>query len=255
MRLRGIWGWVIVKVESIWGWVPAGIESIRGVGSQSGLSPFGVESIRDWVLLGLSPFRVESLRGWVYGWVHSGLDPLGVESLWGRVHWWLRSFRVAFIRGWVFLGSVILGSAVLGSVGELLNFECLWLHPQGDPASPLSIKRTILSEWTLAWWLFLSCFWLHSRGTASPSDYLKNHLIWVDSIQIVPLGLHVEFSLSSPWDSFLGRSLRIHIYCTPLIFSSITDYISCFINDFRLFFDYCHCYCLILEMCSRYFDP
>ncbi len=62
-------------------------------------SPFGVESIRDWVQSGLSLFGVQSIRDWV----HLELGPLGVQS----------------IRCWIHLDN----SPILGSVGESLPLE------------------------------------------------------------------------------------------------------------------------------------
>jgi hypothetical protein len=122
LRLRGIWSWVPVCVES-----QSGLSSF-GIESQSGLSPFGVEFLRVWVPVGMSPsglsqFAVEFIRGWVppgmslfgvgsiQGWVHSGLGPLRLGSC-----------GVGSIR-WVILGSVILCSVALGSVGESLGVK------------------------------------------------------------------------------------------------------------------------------------
>jgi hypothetical protein len=50
--------------------------------------------------------------------------------------------------------------------------------------------------------------------------------------------------------------IYIHILCT-VNFCSIIVRIFCFIHDFSIItvFDYFHCYFLILETYSRYFDP
>ncbi len=48
---------------------------------------------------------------------------------------------------------------------------------------------------------------------AQPSVCLSwEPLIWVDSIQIVPLDPHKKSQLSSTWDSFVGQSQHIYIY-------------------------------------------
>ncbi len=47
-----------------------------------------------------------------------------------------------------------------------------------------------------------------------PPDYLENHLIWVDPIQIVPFGFHAKPPLSSPWMSMVGQSANTYILYT-----------------------------------------
>ncbi len=59
--------------------------------------------------------------------------------------------------------------------------------------------RTIWSEWTRAWWSPWVAFGALVTQLSFLSDYLNNHLIWVDLIQIVLLGFHVhKFSLEFP---------------------------------------------------------
>ncbi len=62
------------------------------------------------------------------------------------------------------------------------------------PASCLTIMRTIWSEWTQAWWspwvsLVFKCLWPPLSRSSLPADCSGNHLIWVDSIRSVPIGL------------------------------------------------------------------
>ncbi len=104
-----------LKLNPFLGWVHLGLSPSRDR-VLSGLNPFGVETILDWVPRKLSPFAVEFIWGSVHsglspfavesiwGWVHTGSSPFGVESIWGWVHSEVRSNG-----GWVFLGSVILG--------------------------------------------------------------------------------------------------------------------------------------------------
>jgi hypothetical protein len=86
----------------------------------------------------------------------------------------------------------------------------------------LAIARTIWSEWTRAdgplWVAFGHC----SCSLASLPDYHENHLIWVGSIMIVPLGLFEVYTLTSPWASCAGQSLLIS-YCTLFTFCSCDD--------------------------------
>jgi hypothetical protein len=67
-------------------------------------------------------------------------------------------------------------------------------HISWVQASCLTIRRTIWSEWTQAWWspsskLSFECPWPPlSRFSLTP-DCSDNHLIWLDLIRTVPLSL------------------------------------------------------------------
>jgi hypothetical protein len=68
-------------------------------------------------------------------------------------------------------------------------------HLSRGPASRLAITRTIWSELTRVWWPPLSllsfwvCLWPPLTRPSLLSDCPKNHLIWVNLIWTVPLGL------------------------------------------------------------------
>ncbi len=97
------------------------------------------------------------------------------------------------------------------------------------------------------WFAFGYC----SRSPAYPPDYHENHLIWVESILIVPLGFHSASLLNSPlrfWD-FVNVDSACFILCINCIFCVIVSSIL-LLFDFFLITVF-----LILVMYSRFFDP
>jgi hypothetical protein len=85
-----------------------------------------------------------------------------------------------------------------------LSFECLeflldfnmrewtlWVGPRFTWTSlPSSHQEIIWSEWTWAWWsleLVLKLLASKNKDQFPLPDHLEDHLIWVDSIKVIPL--------------------------------------------------------------------
>jgi hypothetical protein len=137
-------------------------------------------------------------------------------------------------------------------MGPEVFWPVVYVLPHGGPASLLGHHKN-WSGWTWVWWPPLSCFWstqmqlsLFVWISQEPSDLSGLDL---DS----PSSIACKSPLSSLWDSIVGQSLHIYIPYT-INFCLITDCIY-FFHDFPIITYYCQCYFLILEMCSRYFDP
>ncbi len=111
-----------------------------------------------------------------------------------------------------------------------LSFECLLAIAHVVQPPCLAITRTIWSEWTWAWWPPLSCLRPPSQGPASPPEYPKNHLIWVNSIWEVPLCFHTNSPLNSPWVLFVWWSPHI-IFAHCSYSSFFHDWIFCNIDS------------------------
>ncbi len=87
-----------------------------------------------------------------------------------------------------------------------------------------------------------------------PSDYLENHLIWRESIQIVPLGFHVNSLFEFPLISFC-RTVSVIVYCTVFTFCSFDDWIFCYIISSFLWSSALFNFIVSHSIIGHYSDP